>query len=77
MPRFFFPVRDSHHFPDHVGVELPDEVAARREAANRLHELLVRNDHLWDGTSEWRIDVLDESESVVATLVVVADRRKS
>ena len=71
MPRYFFHLSD-HVECDTTGVELPDAVAARREAISFLGATLRDEpDLIWDG-QELRVQVVEETKGVACTVVVLA-----
>lgn len=59
MPRYFFNVQDGRSTNDDVGVELPDQTAARQVAVRFTGELLAHHSaEFWNG-EEWSLDVTD------------------
>ena len=71
MPRYFFNIHDGTSFIDKQGTELPDLMAARREAIQTSAKMLKDSADYWDGT-EWRMDVLNEAQEVVLRLTFTA-----
>jgi len=71
MPRYFFNIHDGTSFIDKQGTELPDLMAARREAIQTSAKMLKDSADYWDGT-EWRMDVLNEEQAVVLRLTFTA-----
>jgi hypothetical protein len=71
--RFFFHLRDGKDLPDLEGTELPDAATARVEAI-RLSGEMMRDQASsgWDGT-EWRLTVVDETDTPVFLLRYSAD----
>ena len=55
MPRYFFHIEDGEFTRDQVGMELPDDVAAKVEGVRRAGESLAkRPQHFWE-SQRWRI----------------------
>lgn len=59
MPRYHFNVYDGVILLDKKGVELPDEMFARREAIRYAGTLLEEGARLESLGSEWRMEVTD------------------
>ena len=72
MPRYFFNTRNGHNFPDHEGTDLDDLSAARLAALRFAGEILKEEGEDFWRTSEWHLDVSDESGSVLFSVDVSA-----
>ena len=72
MPRFFFNRADGHDDPDREGIDLKDVTAARHEAVIFAADTLKDTSYaLWDG-GEVRIEVRDDSQTLLFTVVISA-----
>ena len=71
MPRYFFNIHDGTSFIDKQGTELPDLLAARRQAIQTSAKMLKDSADYWDGT-EWRMDVMNEAHELVLRLIFTA-----
>ncbi|WP_407519115.1 DUF6894 family protein [Methylobacterium oryzisoli] len=68
MPRYHFNVYDGVELLDKTGVELPDQIFARREAI-RYAGILLENGAERDNLgSEWRMEVTDNSDLLLFRL---------
>lgn len=68
MPLYFFNVRDGFSETDDLGTELPDIYAAQMEAVRFSGEVLSEmGARFWDST-EWVLEVRDETEDVLFVL---------
>ena len=65
MPRYYFHVHDGSTLLDHEGSELPDLQAARREALQVAKGLLDSADRRKDLGEEWRIEVTNQTGSLI------------
>ena len=72
MSRYFFHVQDGTDRPDHDGVELPSDDAARAEAVVTMGEALKDLDGRFWQSAEWRMVVQDITGATVCTLKVSA-----
>ena len=71
MPRFYFDIReDDHHHPDDDGNDLPDIVAAEREAVLAATEIL-RDKVSRHPVRQVSVEVRNESGQRVATSTVI------
>lgn len=65
MPRYHFDVCNGRCSPDTNGVDLIDDMSARREATRRM-SLLQRMTRIGDGASHpWRVAVRDERGEIL------------
>jgi hypothetical protein len=75
MPRYFFNIYDGYDVPDQDGMELQDIYVAQaqsiRMSGEILREMAAKS---WDGT-EWRLEVTDESGTVLFILRFSAEER--
>lgn len=62
---YFHLVRGGVTFPDHEGVEIPD-AEWEREITNIIGEIRAEEPELFEGTSGWTINVIDEEGREVA-----------
>ena len=70
MPRYFFHIEDGAFTRDSVGVELPDDAAARIEGVRRTGECLaLRPQKFWE-SRRWRILIAPEVGSALLGLEV-------
>jgi hypothetical protein len=68
MPRFFFNTSDeTHDFVDAIGTDVEDLGTLRPIAIKAAAEALADRSRGWDG-SAWRMQVLDEDDTVILTL---------
>lgn len=68
MPRYFFDVQDGASIPDEDGTELTSLVEVRKAAVELAGSLLKDDaESFWKGDS-WRIDVSDESRTLLFAL---------
>ena len=75
MPRYFFNVFDGYSSLDMDGTELPDIYTAQNEAIRFSGEILrEEGGKFWNGT-EWKLEVTDESGTVLFTLHFSAHER--
>ncbi len=65
MSLYQFRVFDGRHNVDPETVELPDIAAARREGIRRAAAGLVLDAHTLRPNSDWRLDVIDERETLL------------
>jgi len=71
VPRFFFNQIDGKHKPDDKGLEFPSLEEARTEAVQYAGEVLRHQpDVIWQG-EDFRIEVTDENQLLLFTLIVV------
>ena len=68
MPRYHFNVHDGVEIPDDVGIDLPDLSSARREAMKYAGVLLDEAEDRESLGEEWRLDVTDDSGTVLFSL---------
>lgn len=70
MPRYFFHRTDGVDERDHDGIELPDHVAARRQAINYASETLRNHpEKVWDG-DDLKIEVSDDVGLVLFVVTI-------
>lgn len=60
MPRYFFHIADGHYIPDHVGMVLPDDEAARREAMTASTAIVADLGVRFWKSPEWIVTVVDD-----------------
>jgi hypothetical protein len=76
MPRYFFNTVDGRRYPDEDGTDLPDMEAVRRKATLTLAELLKEKPSVFWDTGRLRLEVADETGTVVlAVEVALADEK--
>ncbi|WP_264051563.1 DUF6894 family protein [Methylobacterium flocculans] len=68
MPRYHFNVYDGVILLDKKGVELPDDMFARREAIRYAGVLLEEGARLESLGREWRMEVTDGTELILFRL---------
>ncbi len=69
MPKFTFNILDHKaYLPDPQGTDLPDVVAARRQAVQSAREILVDGAARGDDRTGWTVVVMDEADRTVLTL---------
>jgi hypothetical protein len=49
VPFYQFGIHNSERFEDHEGINLPDDLTARRHAIGVIHELQTANEANWRG----------------------------
>ena len=67
-PRYFFHIHHADSVVDEVGTELPDIDAARAGAASLAHRLLFDDVERFWSTTNWSIEVKDETGSTLLSL---------
>lgn len=76
MPRFYFNVSyGADSYVDEVGEDLPDPIAAWHEATASAGQSIRDLDGRLAPGSAWRMDVLNETRSVIYSIEVKAQRR--
>lgn len=63
MPRYFFNVRDKIDYKDEIGVDLPDIVAAKKEALYHFGETLQNYTDAFCDSEVWQLSVTDQRGS--------------
>ncbi len=72
MAKYFFNTIDGGWVGDDEGLDLPNVAVARTEAIRFAGMLLNDNpDLLWDGR-DFRVEVTDESQRVLVTVIMLA-----
>ena len=72
MPLYFFHTADGGRDFDHEGVDLPNADAAHLEAIQHAGETLRHHpQELWNH-GQWRIEVSDETGSLIFTVLTIA-----
>ena len=72
VPRYFFNTADGTRDCDELGIELPNNAAARVEAIRYAGALLAdQPEVLWDGR-DFRVEVVTEDEQLVCTVITLA-----
>jgi hypothetical protein len=72
MPRYFFHTVDGTHDIDHLGHELVDDAAARREAVRYASALLADNPAMPLEDDALRINVTDEAGHLSCSVIILA-----
>jgi hypothetical protein len=76
MPRYFFHVTHEHTELDHVGEELADKHAARKEATVTAGQILQGLDGKLSPARDWRMEVHDEYQNTIFVLSIRAENPK-
>jgi hypothetical protein len=72
MPRYFFHTADGSVSRDRTGTELPDAGSAKTMAVKFASQCLANQpDQVWQN-HQFRVDVTDEQERTVFTMILVA-----
>ena len=74
MPRYFFSITHGERRQDHEdALELPDDRAAWEEATSACGELLKDADGKLKPNQEWRMDVNDENQELIFSLMLIPE----
>jgi hypothetical protein len=74
MPKYFFNIRYEHQGRDTVGEELPDEMAAWREATLIAGELFRDIHTKFEPGQEWSLEISDEDRKPLYVIKVSATK---
>jgi hypothetical protein len=70
VTRYFFHLRDGEDIPDLHGHELPDDVAARKEAMAASLALVAEIGERFFQGAPWQMNVVDEQGRAIVSLTL-------
>ena len=76
MPRYHFNAIDGSCREDVLGIELPDEQAARRQAVEYAGDVLRSHPDALLGDGSWRVDVTDGKRLLFSVAVSLVPARR-